>query len=726
MHKEECSCGKTLKVPEKYAGKRISCPECDETVQIPAFTGDDSSSGFSRLFIAGAAGALLVLLGLGAGVFLLSAGGEETGESEQEMVARSALEEEKEQLDQIRQERNKLKTRLENQRQKTEEQKKERERLQKEIEEKEELISNIRDDLARSKEKAEELEQQLEQQKRQESEKVDMTEIARAVAASTVLIRTNKGAGAGFYVSEKGLILTNRHVIEGANTFRVSSFAGEGEKRLNAVPYAIHPQRDLALLQVQTDESVPALELAGGGSVERGTRVLAMGSPGVGRKVLTNSVSHGIISNLNQTIQGNPFLQTTAPINPGNSGGPLVNMDGQVVGVVTAGVKNADNIGFAIPVSAVHDFMRRKEEEGVRVEGSTVDRTTEQDVEFDFDMSRAMQLQTTISDLMPSPRGNGHLLALNYDQNEILKISPSEQEVVERTFVGSNPQIMFATPQEQNLWVYNQGAPELKRIHPRGLDHIQSYKLNDTIRDFAVSQDVFWFTTSNRNLYFLRFSDGQILDAKIDVGYVDYHPGEQNLIVTDGSMLQVIDTRILKRLVRWRTAQEQQERYQNDHRRMSELETEYKRRLRERWQSFNVSRSDADIPPLLRYCEGPGSIIKGRLIYDLEDPGRRQGRLKRNPFSLSSNPVVRKLSEELNFYQIRSVSPDGNYVADMTHIYDMGAYTLERELPAPAPVQTFSRDGKTLWIHEPIKGNLLPVPVQKTETDEEEGEKEEE
>lgn len=159
--------------------------------------------------------------------------------------------------------------------------------------------------------------------------------------------RTNS-LGSGFIISPDGYIVTNNHVVEGADVIRVS-IGGKNKKdtQIEAEVIGTDPETDLALLKVKV-ENLPYLRFGDSEALEVGEWVVAIGSP-LG---LDHTVTAGIVSAKGRNIQSgsyDDYLQTDASINRGNSGGPLLNLDGDVVGINTAIAQRAQGIGFAIP-----------------------------------------------------------------------------------------------------------------------------------------------------------------------------------------------------------------------------------------------------------------------------------------------------------------------------------------------------------------------------------------
>ncbi len=166
------------------------------------------------------------------------------------------------------------------------------------------------------------------------------------------------GGGSGFLVSRNGMVLTNKHVVVDPDAeYTVIAQSG---KKYKAHVLARDPINDVAILKIQEANSMPFLELADSYKLELGQTVIAIGNA-LGN--FQNTVSMGIISGLSRFITAqNPesnnvqrlrgLIQTDAAINPGNSGGPLVDLEGKVIGINTAIIFGAQNIGFAIPIDS--------------------------------------------------------------------------------------------------------------------------------------------------------------------------------------------------------------------------------------------------------------------------------------------------------------------------------------------------------------------------------------
>ncbi len=170
------------------------------------------------------------------------------------------------------------------------------------------------------------------------------------------------GLGTGFIIREDGLIVTNAHVVQGADLIEIQ-LSENSEKQYTATVVGSDERTDIALLKIKPDSKLTAAALGSSESTEVGEWVAAFGNPyGHG-----HSMSKGIISSKGREIEEInrlPLLQTDASINPGNSGGPLVNSKGFVIGVNSAIDARAQGIGFAIPIDEVKKIIQQLEQRG--------------------------------------------------------------------------------------------------------------------------------------------------------------------------------------------------------------------------------------------------------------------------------------------------------------------------------------------------------------------------
>ena len=203
-----------------------------------------------------------------------------------------------------------------------------------------------------------------------------VVEVVQSARPAVVYIQTQKNApvsrrrwswwtpapqqssGSGVVIYEDGYIVTNYHVVRGAERIQVSFDPADDPNVYPAELISFVQQEDLALLKISGDTPFPTIPLSSEDPL-LGETVIAIGNP-YGQ---THTVSTGIISGLHRNIEASGMsfqnlLQTDASINPGNSGGPLININGELIGINTAMNLQAENIGFAIPIARVRRVLR--------------------------------------------------------------------------------------------------------------------------------------------------------------------------------------------------------------------------------------------------------------------------------------------------------------------------------------------------------------------------------
>ncbi len=176
--------------------------------------------------------------------------------------------------------------------------------------------------------------------------------------------RVNTAIGSGFIFSDEGLILTNSHVVFGRQAISVTLDDG---RKFSAILLGADPISDLAILKIpNAPAELPKAVLGDSSKIQIGEEVIAIGNP-LG---LEQTLTRGVIAGVNRMIQETqmplilPLIQMDAAINPGNSGGPLVNLCGEVIGINTATMPEAQNIGFAVPINLAKQTIPELIKEG--------------------------------------------------------------------------------------------------------------------------------------------------------------------------------------------------------------------------------------------------------------------------------------------------------------------------------------------------------------------------
>jgi serine protease Do len=171
-----------------------------------------------------------------------------------------------------------------------------------------------------------------------------------------------QATGSGFIISPDGFILTNNHVVENARSVKVTTNSGE---EFPATIRGRDPLTDLAVVKVSPKKELASATMGDSDAARVGDWVIAIGNP----FGLEGTVTAGIISAKGRVIAGpyDDFLQTDAAINPGNSGGPLFGLRGEVVGINTAIIAQAQGVGFAIPINLAKELLPQLKEQGGRI-----------------------------------------------------------------------------------------------------------------------------------------------------------------------------------------------------------------------------------------------------------------------------------------------------------------------------------------------------------------------
>lgn len=221
-----------------------------------------------------------------------------------------------------------------------------------------------------------------------------VAEIAKKVGPAVVAVTTTEitedlfgmqrpaeGVGTGMIINEEGYVLTNYHVVQGAQNNKVKITLGNN-KQVNGKVVNYDANYDVAVVKITDKVDIPAtVELGDSDNLQVGESVVAIGNP-LGTDFF-GSVTTGVVSALNRKIQVDTnsasYIQTDAAINSGNSGGPLINSNGQVIGINTAKIKDGgvEGLGFAIPINAVKNKIPdlSKPILMIGIQGTDVDKT---------------------------------------------------------------------------------------------------------------------------------------------------------------------------------------------------------------------------------------------------------------------------------------------------------------------------------------------------------------
>lgn len=176
-----------------------------------------------------------------------------------------------------------------------------------------------------------------------------MEELIKEYKDIIIQISTPYGSGSGFYLKDRNLIVSNKHVVQGCIEVAIN---GQHFKKTVAKVLFTDAMHDIALLEVPEGIEMPGAELETD-NVNAGETIVAIGHP-LGLKY---TATQGIVSKEERIFNGVKYIQIDAAINPGNSGGPLINQDGKVVGINTFIIKDGESLGFAVPAKYLEDAL---------------------------------------------------------------------------------------------------------------------------------------------------------------------------------------------------------------------------------------------------------------------------------------------------------------------------------------------------------------------------------
>ena len=234
-----------------------------------------------------------------------------------------------------------------------------------------------------------------------------------------------RGIGTGFIFREDGYIITNNHVVEGADEIKVTLLDG---REFSGKVIGADSLTDIAVVKVEA-ENLPTLSLGDSDTARVGEFVVAIGNP----YGLSHTVTMGVLSAKGRAVPSGDsgqeyenFLQTDAAINPGNSGGPLLNLDGEVIGINTAIIPFAQGVGFAIPINMAKSILDQLIEKGKVVRswlGVYIQNVTPE-------IGKQFGYERTTGALVADVIENGPAAKANFQRGDII-LSVNDQEITD-------------------------------------------------------------------------------------------------------------------------------------------------------------------------------------------------------------------------------------------------------------------------------------------------------
>lgn len=339
--------------------------------------------------------------------------------------------------------------------------------------------------------------------------------MSHSLAKSVFKINTAHGTGSGFWYQAREVIVTNHHVINGAHTVAVED---QSRNRYVAKVIFANPDVDLAFLKM--DESFDTKDLpdiSGDdiNEIKSRDKVYVLGFP----YGMPYTVTEGIVSSVNQVNNGKTYIQTDAAVNPGNSGGPIVNENGNLVGITTAKITEADNVGFGVPYKTFKEEMDELPADigdDFSIKCSSCNTLLKEAVEYCsncganinkklFDeaplTALAMYVEDAIKNVIKSPmlgrsghefwefhQGSSMIRIFVYDSNYLFVTSPlnelSKDNLEELySYILSKPVAPY------NLGIYNNQISIYYRVHLSDTLSSKADQIKENIRNMLLKAD---------------------------------------------------------------------------------------------------------------------------------------------------------------------------------------------------------------------------------------------
>jgi S1-C subfamily serine protease len=530
-----------------------------------------------------------------------------------------------------------------------------------------------------------------------------VADVAEKCTPSVVVVVTDTGAGAGFFIDPSGWAVTNYHVVAGSKQVQIGAVVGNRRVLYAGRVMAVDAANDLALVKATAPAAVPVLALGTDERLRPGDPVVAIGNPGVGGELLEHSVSNGILSSAGREFEGRKLLQTTAPINPGNSGGPLLSMTGKVIGVVTAKAVDKENIGFAVPVSLVQTLFAERDGR-FRVSGTLAEWELKNGVVEGpkHDPAKVVALDEVVS-RMAFDEDADRILALAPAKNEILLASISQKKVTGRIFTGSDPSDFQVAGGGKQVWVANSAGRNLVRIDLGTQKVVETAGLSVSPVRIVLAGGNLWILGSATGLSVWSVSEKKEYPVpNLVANSIGYDAKRDRLLMGQvGGITEADPDKLLAVAKQSSRAKTPQDRVN--------LQNETRKILK----THALTMEGYARAPTLLVDDKNGKLFYNRAAVKLDKLDTSHGVFKPNPYSRSNDLGARIFLERYPIVdQVQAVSPNGKWAVTGTHLYSAERYTVEGELPIPSLVMAFSKDSKTLWFFDFISRVLVPLPVE--------------
>ncbi len=556
---------------------------------------------------------------------------------------------------------------------------------------------------------------------------------------SVVTVTSELGSGSGWIAFERDLVVTNYHVIRHGTRFLAhAAVVAQGRKTSVGFPcdvVAVDLEHDLALLRMRTGSLADLAPLGlADKPVRPGEEVVAIGSPAVGATVLGQSVTTGVISSAERTIDGKAYLQANAAINPANSVGPLLNADGEVVGVVTAKGGAVEGIGFAVPVKFVKALYDGRATAFLVAEPfASWERRNA--LKVLADVAGAIPVRSVVNDMMLLSGGTV-LVALATDRNKVLAIDTLSGRVACEIFPGTQPLQMQPGAGAHEVWVLCASSKSFALVDCLSGKALSTVHVLHSPIAFAIVRDRIWYVDQGGALVEVGFNgaDETVIDL-INVRSLAYSPsGRQGdlLCGSTGAWLACVSAeRAIATQRKITSTEKQMEGFQ-------QKASSGDRAAQERYVAANNAlaklRSDlldsvttiaqprspqSSYAPQFENClqslfldRAHHRLYFNRCAMDVDHPENLIGVFPEVEHTLGQDNQVNEFLVRFPYYrQILAVSPDGKYACSGTHLFNAEDFTAVCELPVPTTAVAFAADSRSLYLADPYNQQIDPFPI---------------
>ena len=556
--------------------------------------------------------------------------------------------------------------------------------------------------------------------------KASIADLVEQFGPSVVVVKTNTGSGAGFVAFAADFIVTNYHVVSGSQSVQVVFSDGKNTSTHTVAVVAVDADNDLALLRLSEPSKAKVLEFSPDTGLSAGAEVFTIGSPGVGTTILTQPVSHGIISNPERLIGKQKLVQIDTVISPGNSGGPLFDLAGKVIGVVSAKATRQENIGFAAPSSLVN-FLYRERERKFRVDGEFIAWEARQPFERLKRHAGAIPLNTYPTDLLLDAERD-QLIGISPETNKVIFIDLKNRKVAREIFPsGTDPvDLRFGAPGE--VWVANRTSKNLVALDLVSGKVMKNISLAHEPQAFVIVRKSVWFMDGSGQALVIKNTGKDESETALNIRSLSTYGAGANILCgsttawlcefePDKFEAAITHRRVLKNAlddlnasVKAGTPQAIEAKRKSLAKELASNEAVLSKVIKTYSKPAGVEGDFSAKQQSLFVDEPRKRIYFNRCVMELKDPGKIIGVFKSPEHSLKNNETLRVFwSKNPALDQIRAVSPDGTVAVSGTHIYNATDFTVIAELPVPTTAVVFHSDNKTLYFSDPVNNQVVGI-----------------